>query len=82
MDDFILWAIIGVGAAFVLVTIVFISRAGAKKKAKRILEAGVITDMREARQVLRTLAGITDDLEAADLYRELSDLVKKERIDA
>jgi len=66
--------LLGVLLAFPLAGLVLYGRSKAKREAKQMLASGEISDTRKAKRVMDILAKTPNDLEAADLWRELKKL--------
>ena len=74
MEDFFLWLIIGVVIGSVIGIWYAWHQGWAKREAKKILSVGLILNLRKFNEACDTLAKMTNDLEAIDLWKKLQTL--------
>ena len=71
----VLWFLIGAAVLVVLAVFYYAGVSSAKKKAKRILEAGRIDNYKEFDSICGTLSTEgKDDVESAELWKQLQAL--------
>ena len=75
----ILWILLALVGAFALATLVVGTGNMVKRDARKIVDAGVVTDLKKARHLHRSLGTAPAELrdpETDELYQELGRLIK------